>query len=200
MGTGVIPSACYIRDRQGRSGSLLVQTPPPHPPPHTHTPCLSVLQVRAFHHPCHGHKVGKDKGSETSPCDPTRDVQETEPRTTFALQVSSRLHQCHMDTFSPCCCYQALCSVLTSHITHSRLISAHFWLSPNYLTEQASQSTSWPWPHTVPILPASAPVAWLPFPAACKEPTCLIRMCLPAAPVIGTYKRGPGQAGCTPPN
>lgn len=135
-----------------------------------------------------------------APCDPTIDVQGTEPRTTFAPQVSSSLPQCHVDTFSPCCCTQALSSILASHITQSRLISAHFWLSLNYLTQQVSQSTSCPWPHTVPILPAGTPVAWLPFPAACKEPTCPRRMCLAAAPAIGTHRKGPRQAGCTSPN
>lgn len=181
---------------QGQTGKvrLSFSTNSPHPL------CVSGLQVRAFHHPCHGHKVGKDKGSETSLCDPTTDAQETGPRTTFAPQVNSSLPQCHIDTFSPFCSTQALSSILDSHITQSRLISAHFCLPLNYLTQQASQSTSCPWPHTVPILPASAPAAWLPFPAACKEPTCPIRMCLPAAPAIGTYRRGPGQAGCTPPN
>lgn len=114
--------------------------------------------------------------------------------------MKSSLAQCHRDTFSPGCCTQAPSSILALHITQSRLISAHFWLSLNYLTQQASQSASCPWPHTVPILPASTPVAWLPFPAACKEPTCLIRMCLPAVPATGTYRRGPGQACCTPPN
>lgn len=117
-------------------------------------------------------------------------------RECFPPTLINHLHQHNTDTFFPILLHLGP-ERLFGLADYSRPADLSSFLALSVLPHSAGiQEHLMPLaPRCVPISPASAAVAWLPFPAACKEPTCLIWMCLPAAPAISTCRRGPRQAG-----